>query len=233
MGLFGNLYSGAKSVVRGLAPLATAKEPCTDTVLIEGEGEVCVEELLLDIDTGKLVRAGASSAVLVWDGYTSEWVTSEELNRRQADRIDRQAKLREAAKSGEGAQGIQREPSVFDSIGGEWVCPAELQKRTAERSKMASAVVQAFGSTPLPNLNKLSGLKITLSPEGAALLAGESATEVLERAESEPGLLDDLRRKIKVVGPKGRADDAAARRRLVILSLITAIVVALILRRRA
>lgn len=241
-------YTSGKKFGRALLGMAKAKEPdCPmGTVLTPTEGLQCLGDLMLDAETGDLVteteaarrqeaRQGQGAPALVWDEATQEWVTYEELRRRQRQR---QAAAQQAAQQAEPTNGTNDAlltpfARFFDPTGREWVEQVEFEQRQQERTRLADIVGRTtLARRPLPSLSPASRVKISITDEGVATIDGKSASEVLASPEQTEEAMQTWWEGL--TGALKRADGTSARRRALIVAVMIAIVVIIIiLRRRA
>jgi len=226
------MWDAAKSFGRAIVggKVAGAKDPCPSGYqLVPGEGEVCIDDFVLDIDTGELITpaeaARRAASGLVWDRVAGEWVAPAEL----ADRNDARARI----EAGE----------VRDEIAGEWVTPEELGRRRRVRNALrVAARGRPINLDKPPRLDLPAAALMTIGGDGVARLNGVSAGAALATdaaAEVDLGsVLDVLGRGRNgkapaISGPERREEDDKARRRLLILIALSTIIAVVALTRTA
>jgi len=146
--------------------------------------EVCVDDLVLDIDTGEMITPAEATRRaregLIYDSRADEWITPEENRRRNRERlraqqIEEQTRRREAGEE------------VYDSGAREWVTPEELAERRRIRAILRAGVRgTAADLKRQPRLSLPAAARMTIGADGIARLFGEPATaEALEEASEE------------------------------------------------
>jgi hypothetical protein len=187
---------------------ATARTPtaeCSGWTLDPATGlELCVDDLVLDPETGELITPAEAQRRarrgLMYDREGDEWVEPAEWTRRKRERETRERRA--------------RGDEVRDRQTGEWITPDELARRRRARNALRIFMESGTraGLSTLPRLATPAAALITIGRDGVALLGGQPATSETLGAAEDLEVADIITTR---PGPERREEEKESRMRAI------------------